>query len=55
MTIDLKNRHFLKLLDYTPDEIKYLLDLSMKLKKIRESGNETQQVFYFVRCIIQQF
>lgn len=44
MNIDLKNRHFLKLLDFTPDEIKYLLDLSIKLKKSRESGNEIQQL-----------
>jgi ornithine carbamoyltransferase len=44
MTIDLKNRHFLKLLDFTPEEIKYLIDLSMKLKKSRESGNETKQL-----------
>ena len=44
MIIDLKNRHFLKLLDFTPDEIKYLLELSMKLKKSRRSGNEIQQL-----------
>ena len=35
MKINLKGRNFLKLLDYTPEEIRYLLDLSkdFKLKK----------------------
>ena len=31
--MDLKGRHFLKLLDYTPEEIQYLLDLSADLKR----------------------
>ena len=29
--MDLKGRHFLKLLDYTPEEIEYLIDLAAKL------------------------
>ena len=33
-----KNRHFLKLLDYTPDEINALLDLSESLKKKKKAG-----------------
>lgn len=32
MAISLKGRNFLKLLDYTPEEIKYLLDLSADFK-----------------------
>ncbi len=44
MTIHLKNRHFLKLLDFTPDEIMYLLDLSLQLKKSRVAGKEMQKL-----------
>ena len=40
MVISLKNRHFLKLLDFTTDEIQYLLDLSAQLKKEKKLGNE---------------
>lgn len=36
--MDLKGRHFLKLLDYTPEEILYLLDLSEELKKKKKKG-----------------
>jgi ornithine carbamoyltransferase len=42
MKIDLHNRHFLKLLDFTPEEIKYLLDLSAELKKAKKDGKEKQ-------------
>ena len=35
---DLKHRSFLTLLDYTPDEITYLLDLSDRLKKEKKNG-----------------
>lgn len=38
MTINLKGRNFLTLLDYTPEEIEYLLDLSKKLKEIKAKG-----------------
>ena len=31
--IDLKNKSFLKLLDFSPEEISYLLDLSAQLKQ----------------------
>jgi len=44
MAYDLRNRHFLTLLDYTPDEIKYLLDLSFSLKKAKNSGTEIQHL-----------
>jgi ornithine carbamoyltransferase len=42
MASDLHNRNFLKLLDFTPDEISYLLDLSAELKKAKYAGTEKQ-------------
>ena len=42
MKSDLRNRHFLKLLDFSSDEIKYLLDLSAELKKAKKEGREKQ-------------
>jgi ornithine carbamoyltransferase len=40
MAYNLRNRHFLKLLDFTPKEIRFLLDLSLDLKKAKYSGSE---------------
>lgn len=40
MNINLKNRHFLKLLDFTPEEIGYLLDLAANLKAAKKAGTE---------------
>ncbi len=40
MAFNLRNRHFLKLLDFTPEEIKFLLGLSMDLKKAKYAGIE---------------
>jgi ornithine carbamoyltransferase len=40
MPVNLRNRHFLKLLDFKPEEIKYLLDLAADLKKAKNSGTE---------------
>ncbi|UCH19860.1 MAG: ornithine carbamoyltransferase [Deltaproteobacteria bacterium] len=40
MAFNLKNRHFLKLLDFTSEEIKFLLDLSLDLKKAKYAGIE---------------
>ncbi len=40
MAFNLRNRHFLKLLDYTPQEIKFLLDFSLDLKKAKYAGIE---------------
>jgi len=42
MSINLRNRHFLKLLDFTTEEITYLLDLSAKLKEAKRAGIEKQ-------------
>ncbi|MCD8195867.1 MAG: ornithine carbamoyltransferase [Lachnospiraceae bacterium] len=36
--MDLKGRNFLKLLDYTPEEIAYLLDLAAELKEKKKKG-----------------
>jgi len=42
MALNLKKRSFLKLLDFTPDEIKYLLKLSAELKVAKQTGKEKQ-------------
>lgn len=44
MSVNLQNRHFLKLLDFTPEEIKYLLDLAAGLKKEKKEGSEVQRL-----------
>jgi ornithine carbamoyltransferase len=44
MAFNLRNRHFLKLLDFTPQEIKFLLDLSIDLKKAKYAGLEQQRL-----------
>lgn len=40
MAFNLRNRHFLKLLDFTPQEIRFLLDLSRDLKRAKYAGIE---------------
>lgn len=40
MATNLRNRNFLKLLDFTSQEIKFLLDLSFDLKKAKYAGIE---------------
>ena len=40
MACNLKNRSFLKLLDFTPEEIQYLLDLAADLKRAKKAGTE---------------
>ena len=42
MAFNLRNRSFLKLMDFTPKEIGFLLDLSLDLKKAKYSGTERQ-------------
>ncbi len=44
MAIDLRNRHFLKLLDFSPEEIRDLLQRSADLKKAKKSGAEEQHL-----------
>ena len=38
MGMNVRGRSFLKLLDYTPQEIRYLLDLSREFKAKKRSG-----------------
>ena len=38
MPVNLKGRSFLTLMDFTPQEIRYLLDLGHDLKKKKRSG-----------------
>jgi ornithine carbamoyltransferase len=40
MTYNLRNRHFLKLLDFSPREIMFLLELAGNLKKAKYAGTE---------------
>ena len=42
MAFNLRNRSFLKLLDFTPKEIDYLLNLAADLKKAKYAGTEQQ-------------
>lgn len=44
MAFNLKNRHFLKELDFTPQEIKFFLDLAFELKKSKYAGTEQQRL-----------
>jgi len=44
MEINLKNRHFLKLLDFKAEEILYLINLAAKLKKSKSVGLEEQML-----------
>jgi len=40
MPYNLRNRSFLKLLDFSPEEIRFLLDLSLELKRAKYAGTE---------------
>jgi ornithine carbamoyltransferase len=44
MAFNLRHRNFLKLLDFTPQEIKFLLELSSDLKKAKYAGTEQQKL-----------
>jgi ornithine carbamoyltransferase len=44
MGFNLKNRSFLKLLDFTPEEIKFLLQLAEDLKKAKYAGTEVPRL-----------
>jgi ornithine carbamoyltransferase len=41
---DLRGRHLLKLADYSPQEITYLLDLAAELKAAKKEGREEQKL-----------
>ena len=38
MAVNIRGRNYLKLLDYTPEEIRYLLDLSKQFKNMKRNG-----------------
>jgi ornithine carbamoyltransferase len=42
--IDLRGRHLLRLADYSPEEITYLLDLAAELKAAKREGREEQKL-----------
>lgn len=42
MPVNLHNRSFLKLLDFEPEEIQYLINLAFDLKKAKQDGTEVQ-------------
>ena len=42
--IDLHGRSFLKLADFSPDEIRYLIDLSAELKAAKKEGREEKRL-----------
>ena len=44
MAVSLKNRSFLKLLDFSPKEIRYLLNLSKKIKDEKKKGIEKKKL-----------
>jgi ornithine carbamoyltransferase len=44
MAFNLRNRNFLKLLDFTPKEIKFMLDMAMDLKTAKYAGTEQQKL-----------
>ncbi len=44
MAFNIRNRNFLKLLDFTPKEIKFMLDLAADLKKAKYAGTEQQKL-----------
>ena len=41
---NLRNRNFLTLMDFTPKEINYFLDLAADLKKAKYAGTERQNL-----------
>lgn len=44
MAFNLRNRNFLKMLDFTPREIRYMLDLARDLKRAKYNGTEQQRL-----------
>jgi ornithine carbamoyltransferase len=44
MAVDLKGRHFLKELDFSPEEFRHLLDLAAELKAAKKAGTERQRL-----------
>ena len=49
---NLKGRQFLKLLDFSPDEIRYFLDLAAELKAQKKAGTEVERLRQKEICLI---
>ena len=59
MSINLRGRSFLKLLDFTSEEIRYLLDLSKDYKALKRAGIkhknlEGKKLLYYLKKIQQE-
>ena len=52
MAPNLKGRHFLKLLDFSPDEIRYFIDLAAELKAQKKAGTEPEHLRQKEICLI---
>jgi ornithine carbamoyltransferase len=50
--VDLRGRHFLKLDDFSADELRYLLDLSAELKAAKRAGTEVEHLRKKEICLI---
>ena len=50
--MNLKNRHFLTLKDYSKEEIRYLLDLAHQLKADKKAGKIGQHLLGKNVCLI---
>ena len=50
--VNLKGRHFLKLLDFSGDEIRYMLDLAADLKAQKKAGTEVERLRQKEICLI---
>ena len=48
----LKGRNFLKELDFTPDELRYLIDLAMELKAAKKAGTEVEHLRKKEICLV---
>jgi ornithine carbamoyltransferase len=44
MAVDLKGRHFLKELDFTPEEFRHLVELAAELKAAKKAGTEQRRL-----------
>jgi ornithine carbamoyltransferase len=44
MPVDLRNRSFVKELDFTPEELRFLIDLSADLKRAKRDGTEVPRL-----------
>ncbi len=52
MPVNLKGRSFVTLKDFTPEEIQYMLDLSMNLKEKKRAGIKGELTRKKEHCII---